>query len=104
MRTPSGRECAFYYEDFNRGSDIQECRARKDPRTHRWDPSVCALCPVPDILMANGSPWLEITIRIRRRPLLGTKVSVVARCTKHDLVLSDPMVGCPRDFEDMPEF
>lgn len=104
MRTPDGRECTFYYEDFYRGNDLQECRVPKDRRSDPWTTDTCRECPVPDILLANGSPWLELTIRIRKRPFLGTKVTVTARCTKHGLVLADPYTGCPRDFEDMPEF
>lgn len=104
MRTPAGTECSFYYEDFYRGADLQECRAPKDPRSDHWTAGTCAHCAVPEILMANGSPWLELTIRIKDRKLFGTRVVVVARCTKHDLVIEDPITGCPRDFEDLPEF
>jgi hypothetical protein len=104
MRAPDGRECSFYYEDFYRGADLQECRAPKDPRSDGWTTDICARCAVPDILLANGSPWLELTIRIKRRKILGTNVTVTARCTRHDLVLDDPIIGCPRDFEDLPEF
>ncbi len=104
MRTPDGRECAFYYEDFYRGNDLQECRAPKAPSSARWEPATCSACEVPAILLANGSVWLELTIRIRRLPLLGTRVTVSARCTKHDLVVADPYTGCPRDFEDLPDF
>ena len=104
MRTPDGRMCEFYYEDFYRGADVQECRAERDQRSARWTPDLCARCPVPAILLANGSPWLELTVRFQRIPLLGPKVSVSARCTKHDVVIRDPYAGCPRDFEDLPEF
>ena len=104
MRTPDGRQCDFYYEDFYRGADVQECRAPRDPRSAAWSPDLCAKCTVPAILLANGSPWLELTVRFRRIPLLGARVGVGARCTKHDLVIDDPYTGCPKDFEDLPEF
>src|SRR5688572_8219728 len=29
MRTPAGKECDFYYEDFHRGRELQECRIQK---------------------------------------------------------------------------
>ena len=104
MRTPDGRQCELYYEDFYRGAEIQECRAPRDPRSAEWSPDICAKCPVPAILLANGSPWLELVVRFRRFPFLGAKVSVVARCTKHGIEIPDPYTGCPRDFEDLPEF
>ncbi len=103
MRTPAGTECSFYYEDFYRGNELQECRIPKDPRSKAWDPGTCAHCEVPAILLANGSPWLDLTIRISRWPIVGTRVAVTARCTKHGIPIADPYVGCPRDFEDMPE-
>jgi hypothetical protein len=102
MRTPDGRECAYYYEDYYRGADVQECRCPKDPGSAAWSPDLCARCPVPPILLHNGSPWLELTLRIRRMPLLGGRLSVTAMCTKHGIVIPDPIKGCPRDFEDLP--
>jgi hypothetical protein len=105
VRTPDGRPCDLYYEDFAR--DVlqrQECRAARAPRSAEWRPDVCAHCAVPDILLANGSPDLRLTIDIRRRMLLGVKVTVTARCARHDIVIPDPYVGCPRDLEDLPPF
>ena len=29
MRTPAGKECRFYYQDYNRGRNVQECRLIK---------------------------------------------------------------------------
>jgi len=104
MRTRDGRPCDYYYEDFNRGADIQECRAERDPRSAAWSPDLCARCPVPEILRANGSPWLELGVRFRKLPLLGPKVSVSAFCSRHGIPIADPYAGCPKDFEDLPEF
>lgn len=104
MRTPDGRECDYYYEDFYRGAEVQECRIPKDPKSAPWAPPLCAKCPVPEILLHNGSPWLVLTLKIRKVPFLGAKLTVTAVCSKHDLVIEDPIKGCPRDFEDLPQF
>lgn len=102
MRTPAGKECPHYYEDFNRGRSVQECRlAMANPESLPWRPGDCAKCPVPDILLANASPdmMLELTIR---KALLGfvRQVVVTARCTRHDIPIEDPFVGCPLDAEE----
>ena len=103
MRIPDGRQCEFYYEDYHRIAGMQECRIHKDPRSAQWNVEACSRCPVPDILLANGSPWLELTLRIRRLPLMQPKMLVSARCTKHGIPVPDPYAGCSRDFEDLPE-
>jgi hypothetical protein len=40
MRTPAGKECRFYYADYHRGSQKQECRLiARNPDGGRWHPS-----------------------------------------------------------------
>lgn len=94
MRTPPGRDCSYYYEDFNRGAEIQRCRVRRAPGSSRWRPRQCAKCPVPGVEAANGSPWLDVTLTARSRfPGLPEKFEVAAWCTQHGPV-EDPYVGC----------
>jgi hypothetical protein len=92
--TPSGAQCTFYYEDFARGASRQECRAAKHPRSAPWQPADCARCPVPGILAANGSPMLELTVRLRRGALRPGRVAGEAWCTVHGPIAGDPCVGC----------
>jgi hypothetical protein len=96
MRTPAGTECRFYFQDFHRGKNVQECRLEKaNPASKRWKPSDCAICPVPGILQANASPNLELTLTIQSRFLgLGRQLVVEARCTRHRQPVEDPFVGC----------
>ncbi|MFQ3568094.1 MAG: hypothetical protein SNJ59_13990 [Aggregatilineales bacterium] len=96
MRTPAGKECKHYYEDYNRGREVQECRLIKyNPQSLPWRPKYCALCPVPDILNANASPNMELTLTIAPRVLgLGRKFEVTAECVKHRTRIDDPFVGC----------
>ncbi|MRR12100.1 hypothetical protein EG835_06445 [bacterium] len=96
MRTPAGRECIYYYEDFGRGASRQECRILKHPRSQPWEPSDCSRCRLPQILAANANPHLEVRIHIERGILgLGRRVSVEAWCGLHGPVIDDPLTGCP---------
>ncbi len=95
MKTPAGHECKFYYEDFHRGRNVQECRIERTPNSRHWIPSECAKCPVPHILMANSSPFLHLTLESKARLLgLGHQMNVSARCEKHTIPVDDPYVGC----------
>lgn len=104
MRTPAGKECKFYYADFNRGRNLQECRLIKaNPDSLPWQPSTCTACPVPDILYANSSPNLELQLSIRPRLLgLGRKLHLEASCVKHRIPVADPYVGCPQCNAERP--
>ena len=105
MRTPAGSECKHYYEDFNRGREIQECRlARLNPASLPWQPSDCAKCPVPAILRANGSPDMILTLTIRRGFLgLGRTIETTAFCRKHKMDIDEPPIGCPQCNAERPD-
>jgi hypothetical protein len=103
MRTPDGRECAFYYEDYFRGRSVQECRIPKGERSAHWRPQDCAKCPVPEVLRANASPYLRLTLTIKQT-LLGfsRKMAVHAWCERHDIPIPDPYTGCPGCNDERP--
>ncbi len=102
MRTPDGRECRHYYEDFHRGRNVQECRlVQGNVESLSWKPSDCKRCPVPDILSANASPHLKLKLTIDTRLMgLGRKLEVEAWCTRHRREIEDPFVGCELCQED----
>lgn len=103
MRTPAGTECRYYYEDFHRGRNIQECRIPKHPESSLWRPTDCAKCPVPQILQANASPNLELMLNIKQTWLgFGRKLEVTASCVLHEIPIEDPFTGCPRCNEERP--
>lgn len=104
MRTPAGKECRFYYRDFHRGRNVQECRlVKENPDSLRWRPSDCANCPIPDILQANASRFLELKLTIRPRLLgLGRRNDVKASCLRHHIEIENPYVGCPKCNEERP--
>jgi hypothetical protein len=95
MITPSGVECAFYYEDFSRGQHDQGCRIFYAPPSARWDPRDCAHCQVPRVLVANGSPHL--VLRLIRQGIIGGgwRLRLEASCALHGPITVDPRIGCP---------
>jgi hypothetical protein len=96
MRTPAGTICRYYYEDFHRGRQTQECRlVMANARSLPWAPELCAKCKVPEILRANGSPDLRLELTVRKRLGLFTRLDVDAYCLKHVCEIEDPYVGCP---------
>lgn len=95
MRTPAGKECRYYYEDFARGATRQECRITKKPGGLKWIPADCGRCAVPDILVANSSPALDLRIWIHRARVGKRRVDVEAWCAEHGPVIEDPYAGCP---------
>jgi hypothetical protein len=105
MRTPFGAECRFYYGDFNRGRNKQECRL---PRSDSdvWTPDLCKTCPVPKILLANACKHLTFTGTIDRGLLglgLNRKMTVAYACRKATEPISEPAIGCGHCHEDLPE-
>lgn len=104
MRTPAGKECRHYHQDFHRGRAIQECRLIKgNPESMPWRPSYCERCPIPDILQANSSPTLELTLTVRPVLLgLGRRLDVRASCLKHNIPIEDAYVGCPKCNAERP--
>jgi len=106
MKTPAGKDCPQYYEDFHRGRNMQECRlVERNPNSAGWQPGDCARCPVPDILRANASDSMRLTLTIKPGFLgLGRHNEVVAYCERHHIPIDDPFVGCPQCNRDRPGF
>lgn len=95
MKTPAGRECPYYYADFHRGRNRQECRLLNHAPGPKWKPSDCFHCPVPDIVWANSSDNMQLEGQIKVGLLgIGRHVEVTAWCKKHDVTIPDPYVGC----------
>ena len=102
MRTPAGMECAYYYEDQHRGRDLQECRAERESGSPAWTERDCERCPVPAILHANGSPNLQIVLKVRKGILgFGGRIEARTYCLRHDTAVDDPFTGCPRCAAEM---
>ena len=104
MKTPAGKECRFYYQDFFRGRSEQECRLIKaNARSPQWQPMDCANCPVPDILAANSNPNLVLEATVKPGILgIGRRVDVRAFCSRHLIDVDKPEVGCPQCAAERP--
>ncbi len=96
MKTPAGKECRYYYEDYHRGRQKQECRLlERNPSAGRWKPSLCSSCPVPDILRQNACPNLALEGKVHKSLLgLREQVQVYAVCTQKLTEVLNPAVGC----------
>jgi len=95
MRTPAGIDCNFFYGDYYRGRNNEECRLLKQS-SQPWKPNLCKTCPVPSILRANSCEFMNLTSKISR-PAIGLfqpRVQVTAFCKKSQRAVSEPHIGC----------
>ncbi|RME71986.1 MAG: hypothetical protein D6784_14270 [Chloroflexi bacterium] len=97
MKTPAGKECKFYYADFHRGRNVQECRLiARNLDSPPWRPALCRVCPVPDILRANQSESMKLEATVEKQFFgLRQVVKVTGWCSECFSEIPDPMVGCP---------
>ncbi|MGB8649009.1 MAG: hypothetical protein WCF84_27480 [Anaerolineae bacterium] len=98
MKTPYGKECKYYYSDYFRGHESQNCRLlEKNPNSDPWSASLCQTCPAPEILAANASPNLRLRGSVGKGFLgLTKKVQVEAFCVEHGIEIKDAKGGCPQ--------
>lgn len=96
MKTPYGQECKFYYSDYFRGRETQECRLlANNPDSEKWFPALCQNCPVPAILAANQCQHLRLYAHVGKGLFgLTKKVEVEGFCDEYFLDVQDPSVGC----------
>ena len=95
MRTPAGKECKYFYGDYYRGRNLEECRLLK-AHNLRWTPDLCRTCPVPGIQLANACEFLQLR-PIIARPLSAAfqrRVQVSAYCDKTHREVAEPHIGC----------
>ena len=103
MRTPHGAECKFYYADFHRGRNTQECRLPRPDRSEKWTPGLCQTCPAPRFLLANACQHLILIGEIDRGFLgLNRKMKVTASCRKSEKPVAEPAIGCGHCHESDP--
>jgi hypothetical protein len=94
MLTPAGKECRYFYGDYHRGREYEECRLLKKT-TFKWHPYLCEKCPVPDIVQANACEYMQFHPRLTRQFLLmRPQIKINATCSKCDCEVKEPKVGC----------
>jgi len=92
MKTPAGSECKYFYGNYYRGRDREECRLLGAA----WNRQLCRTCPVPSILLANACEFMQLRAEVGR-PLtagLQKRVRVSAFCEKSEHSGFDPHIGC----------
>jgi len=105
MRTPAGKECRYFYGNYFRGRQTEECRLLQ-ASGQRWSRDLCGSCPVPDVLRANACEFLRFEATIGR-PLsagLQRRVRMTARCEKVGREVTEPEIGCGECHPLPPEF
>lgn len=108
MRTPYGKECPYFFGDYYRGRNHEECRLIGDqPAKHRWTSELCKTCPVPGIILANACENMKLQASIQSLPLgISKRMKIKAFCTLSGKVVSEPHIGCgqchhlPKIFEE----
>lgn len=92
MRTPAGFECKYFYGDYYRGRNQEQCRLLGA----RWKHALCQTCPVASILRANACEHMQLTARLTRplSVLFQTRVSISAYCRKNERAVREPHIGC----------
>jgi hypothetical protein len=98
MKTPAGSECKYFYGDYFRGRDHEECRLLDDAATppQQWTPDLCRTCPVPGITRANACENLDLTATVGRPldALFRRRVLLKATCRKNGREVREPHIGC----------
>jgi hypothetical protein len=95
MRTPAGKECSYFYGNYFRGRNDEECRLLQDSG-ERWSRDLCATCPVPTIQQANACEFMKLRGTVSRpiSALLQRRVQVSAYCEKVRRSVREPEIGC----------
>jgi hypothetical protein len=96
MKTPAGSECEFFFGDYYRGRNHEECRLIGDaPSPNHWTPDLCKNCPVPRFRLANACQNLVFEGKVRSLIFgLKRRVEVSAYCVKSASQVKEPEVGC----------
>jgi len=105
MRTPFGKECKYFYGDYYRGRNTEECRLLK-ASGQKWTRDLCRTCPVPGILLSNACEFMQLRATIARPvgALLQRRVQVTTYCEKVQRSVEEPHVGCGECHPLPPEF
>jgi hypothetical protein len=92
MKTPAGSECKYFYGDYYRGRDHEECRLLGGA----WTRDMCRTCPVPSIAMANACEFMQLRGEVSRpfAAAFKQRVKVMAFCEKTMRSGFDPHIGC----------
>lgn len=95
MKTPAGFECRYFFGDYFRGRNVEECQLLKSSG-QTWSADLCKTCPVPGIVRANACEFLQLRAQVSR-PLgaaFQKRVQLNAYCDKTGRNVKEPHIGC----------
>lgn len=105
MKTPYGFECRWFYGNYFRGRDLEECRLLTAPSDRsRWKSNLCRTCPVPSIENANACQNMHLHATVSSGILgFGKHMQISASCTLSQGVVREPQLGCGKchDLKDL---
>jgi len=95
MKTPAGKECPWFYGDYYRGRNVEECRLLR-ASNQRWTRDLCMTCPVPAIARANSCEYMKLRATVTRpiSAVFQRRVQVTAYCEKTKRAVAEPQIGC----------
>jgi hypothetical protein len=95
MRTPAGFECRYFYGDYFRGRNVEECQLLQRAG-QQWSPDLCKTCPVPGITRANACEYLQLRAQVGRPvgAAFQKRVQISAYCEKTARSVKEPQIGC----------
>jgi hypothetical protein len=96
MKTPYGFECKFFYGNYFRGKNDEECRLLNlTSGQGGWTAKLCKTCPAPKIQRSNGCEFLEYKGRISSGFLgFSPNMEISNYCRKNHVNVDDPYIGC----------
>ena len=95
MKTPFGFDCPYFYGDYYRGKNQEECRLiGNQTGSQRWEVRLCENCPVPAIRRANACTFMVLTPVIKKSFFGKRKITVTAYCQKSESPVKTPEIGC----------
>ncbi len=95
MRTPAGSECKYFYGDYYRGRQQEECRLLTTPGA-QWTRDLCRTCPIPSITRANACEFMVLRAEVTRpvTAVFQRRVQVKAFCEKARREVAEAHIGC----------
>ena len=97
MQTPNGIACQYFYGDYYRGRELEECRLLKSSEPAQiWSSELCETCPVPNILRANSCKNMQLNAQVTRSlfDAFQRRVKITAFCEKTQKNVAKPEIGC----------
>lgn len=95
MRTPYGQECRYFFGDYFRGRNFEECRLITDSNSKKnWSTKICKTCPVPGILQANSCRHMQLSGVVKKDFGFIKRMHVTASCDKRKSIVKEPHIGC----------